>query len=73
MEYLPDGTTRDPIIDSYTPRGRAYLEALEERQSEKKDNIRYWITIGIAVLALIFSAFPEFRDTCVGLFKSLFR
>lgn len=73
IEILPDGTSQYPIVYSYNPRGRAYLEALAKEKSEKtKDNVRYWITTGIAVLALIFSVFPEFRDVCVRLLKGLF-
>lgn len=73
MEYLPDGTIRYLIVYSYNPRGRAYLEALEKEKSEKKkDNVRYWITTGIAVLALFFSVFPEIRDVCVGFLRGLF-
>ena len=74
VEYLPDDTIRYPIVYSYSPWGRAYLEGLEKQKAEKKkEDIRYWITTAIAVLALIFSVFTEFRDVCVALLKGLFR
>lgn len=73
VECLPDDTVQYPIVYSYSPRGRGYLERLEKESSEKrKDDVRYWITTGIAVLALIFSVFPEFRDVCVEFLKGLF-
>lgn len=45
--------------------GKAYIELTKQKETErKKDDIRYWITTGIAVAALVKSFLPEI---CAGL------
>jgi len=55
---------RDAVVSGFetvniTPAGRALLAA--HRAEVRRDAIRYWITTGIALAALVKSFWPEIR------------
>lgn len=52
------------------PKGKSYIEFLDKEAAKiKKDNIKYVITTGIALLALIKSFWPEIMGLVVILWK----
>lgn len=54
------------------PIGKNYVEKLmKDAKTEKQKNIKYWITTGIALLALIKSFVPEISLAWEGLLKLL--
>lgn len=54
------------------PMGRAYVEnSRTHTKREKKVNRRYWITTGIAILALVKSFLPEICAAAAWLLKLL--
>lgn len=55
-----------------TPSGKAYIENLaDEIRQSKQLNRRYWITTGIAILAVVKSFLPEIRAAAAWLLKLL--
>lgn len=56
------------------PVGKNYVEKLiQDRKIERQKNIKYWITTGIAIVALIKSFVPEISLLLEGLLKVLKR
>lgn len=54
------------------PIGKNYVEKMiQDSRSEKQKNIKYWITTGIAIIALIKSFVPEISLLLVGLLKAI--
>ena len=59
----------DVIIE---PIGKNYVEKMiQDSRIEKQKNIKYWITTGIAIIALIKSFVPEISLLLGGLLKVL--